>query len=192
VGFNVWWCYDLGRAIEGRWGHLTLLVLVVGGGFAASAVQWMVEGGGVGLSGVLYALAGFLFALRRVDPVAAAVMNPRIANTLIVWFVVCIVLTKTGSLAVANWAHGGGAVWGYLAGLALRVRWRRLAVPVLLLATAGLVAATPYVAFGAQARHRRTWKLLTATRTTRVSDTVSPHERADAAPALPREGCKRV
>jgi membrane associated rhomboid family serine protease len=145
VGFNVWWVMDLGRGIEGRWGPLAMLGLVLGGAAIASLTEWVARGPGVGLSGVVYALAGFLFALRRVDAVAATLMNPRTANTLIAWFLFCIVLTMSGSLGVANWAHGAGAVWGWLAGLATRVSWRRVAIPLLALATAAAIAATPWL-----------------------------------------------
>ena len=123
VGFNVWWILDLGRGIEGRWGHLAMAGLVLGGAGFANLVQWVAQGANaVGLSGVVYALAGFLFALRRVDGTAAALMHPRTANALIAWFLFCIVLTMSGTLGVANWAHGAGAVWGWAAGMATR-RW---------------------------------------------------------------------
>jgi GlpG protein len=145
VGFNVWWVVDLGRGIENRWGHLALAGLVFGGAATAALVNWVASGGGVGLSGVVYALAGFLFALRRVDGTAAALMNPRTANALIAWFLFCIVLTMSGSLGVANWAHGGGAVWGYAAGAATRTSRRRIAIPLFALATAAAVAAAPWL-----------------------------------------------
>jgi GlpG protein len=145
VGFNVWWLMDLGRGIEGRWGHLAMAGLVLGGAAVASLAEWIAGGSGVGLSGVVYAVAGFLFALRRVDAVAATLMHPRTANMLIAWFLFCIVLTTSGTLGIANWAHGAGAVWGWVAGLATRVSWRRTAIPALALATAAAVAAAPWL-----------------------------------------------
>jgi membrane associated rhomboid family serine protease len=155
--FNAWWCWDLGRGIESGWGHTALALLVAGGAAAASALQWMMEGPGVGLSGVVYALAGFLYALRRVHPVAASLMSQRTANFLIMWFVLCIVLSQAAEWRIANWAHGAGAVWGYLAGLATRSRVRWLAVGIVALVTVALVAATPFVAFGEQREVREAY-----------------------------------
>ena len=54
--------------------------------------------------------------------------------------VVGVILSETGTLPIGNWAHGGGAAWGLVAGVASGARWRRIGVPALALATAGLAA----------------------------------------------------
>ncbi len=155
--FNAWWVRDLGRAIEGAWGPLAVAGLVVGTAVAASASQWIAVGPGIGLSGVVFGLAGFLFALRRTHPVAAALMHPGMVNALLGWFVICVILTEMGSLPVANWAHGGGAVWGLAAGYATGSSHRRVWIPVLVVLTVGLVLASQYVAFGERAAFREEW-----------------------------------
>ncbi len=155
--FNCWWLRDLGRAIEGAWGPLAILGLVVGTAIAASAAQWITTGPGIGLSGVVFGLAGFLFALRRVHPVAAALMNPGMVNALVGWFILCVILTQMGSLPIANWAHGGGAVWGLAAGYAVGSRHRRVWIPVLAVLTVGLMLAAQFVAFGERAVLRAEW-----------------------------------
>lgn len=152
--FNAWWCWELGKGIEDGWGHGTTLALyVVGAGFA-SALEWMVEGGGVGLSGVVYAMAGFLFALRHRHPVAAALMSPWRAKLLIAWFFACVILTMKGVWAVGNWAHGGGAVWGWLLGSAYPHRLRRPLVALVIALGVAAIALAPFVAFGPQAEAR--------------------------------------
>jgi membrane associated rhomboid family serine protease len=153
--FNLWWMWGLGRGIEAAWGNATLALLVVGSAVAASAAEWIFGGApGVGLSGVVYALAGFLYAQRRTHPVAAVLMHPAAANTLIGWFFACIVLTMTGTMPIANWAHGAGAVWGWLAGLAAMSPRRRLYAVALGLLVVALAAASPFVAFGDHAELR--------------------------------------
>jgi membrane associated rhomboid family serine protease len=157
--FNAWWIWDLGRAVESGFGRWALVLLVAGGAMVASGVEWMVRGPGVGLSGVVYALALFLFVHRRSNPFAAQVMNRRTLNFLLMWFVLCIVLTESGTWNVGNWAHGAGAAWGYLAGEAVRHRLRRLWVPVAIVLTVALIAATPYVTFSRRQAAFRAWHL---------------------------------
>jgi membrane associated rhomboid family serine protease len=148
IFFNAWWVLALGRAVESGFGHWQMLVLVVGGAVAASAAEWIAQGSGEGLSGVVYALAFFLYVHRKTNPAAAMVMNQRTINYLLMWFVLCIVLTQMGSWNVANWAHGGGALWGWAAGHASLHAKRRLWVPLLGVATVLLVVMSVYVAFG--------------------------------------------
>jgi membrane associated rhomboid family serine protease len=115
VIFNSIWIWDLGRAVESTKGWVAFALIVLGSAVTASGVQWYFSGAGVGLSGVLYALAGFLWCWRKRDPIAATVMNPGVTRLLAVWLVVCIFLPY---LRIANWAHGAGVVWGIAAGRA--------------------------------------------------------------------------
>jgi membrane associated rhomboid family serine protease len=152
--FNGWWIWDLGRATENGFGRWSLVLLVLGSAAVASAAEWMLNGMGVGLSGVVYALALFLWVHHRTNPAAAAVMNRRTLNFLAMWFVLCIVLTATGTWRIGNWAHGAGAVWGFLAGHAALHARRRLLVPALAAFTITIMALAPHVAFGEQAALR--------------------------------------
>jgi len=137
--FNLWWIWDLGRAIEWRRGPVVTAALILGSAVSANALQWLFGGPGVGLSGVVYALAGFLFTRRKHDPLAAAIMDTRTTRFLLAWLVLCVILTQTGAFPIGNWAHGGGAAWGVAAGFASRGRFRFLWMGLLTLATAGLV-----------------------------------------------------
>jgi GlpG protein len=155
VIFDVWWIWELGRATEVGFGHVALILLVVGGAMVASGAEWLAGGSGIGLSGVVYALAFFLWVHHKTNAQAAAVMNRRTINILVVWFFLCIVLTAMGIWNIANWAHGGGALWGWAAGQALLHARRRILVPLMALATVAFVAALPFVTFGVQTRLRR-------------------------------------
>jgi membrane associated rhomboid family serine protease len=141
VGFNAWWIFELGRGIESGWGSPTLLALVVGSAVAASAAQWLAGTSGVGLSGVVYGLAGFLFTRRHSHPIAASLMHPANVQLLVLWFFLCVFATGAGLMAVGNWAHGIGALWGFVAGTILASRWGRLGAAALALATIALTVA---------------------------------------------------
>ena len=152
--FNAWFCWDLGRGIEDAWGHGTALALLLLGAGFSGAVSWMVSGPGIGLSGAVYAMAGFLFALRRTHPTAATLMGPRTVSVLLLWFVVGVVLTETGAMGIGNWAHGAGAVWGWLLGAAYAHRLRRPLVALVIALGVAAIALSPFLAFGDQAERR--------------------------------------
>ena len=160
IFFNCWWLLELGRATENGFGHLTLLAVIVGGAMVATGLEWVVNGPGIGLSGVVYALAFFLWAHHKTNPHAAMIMNRRTINFLAMWFVVCIALTLQGTWNIANWAHGGGGLWGWGFGLAMLHRKRRVLVPLALAATLLIVFATTQVTFGHQTILKRDDKLL--------------------------------
>ncbi len=147
--FNAMWIWTLARPIEMRRGSVALGALVVGSAVFASAVSWIFSGPGVGLSGVVYALAGYLFALRKHDPVAAMVMNPRTARFLGAWLVIGVVLSEIGSFPIGNWAHGGGLAWGLAAGFAQRSKHK--------MALWGLLAAATIAAVVVVTRGYITW-----------------------------------
>lgn len=150
IFFNCWWILVLGRATESGFGHRTLIALIVGSAMVASGLEWIVNGPGVGLSGVVYALAFFLWAHHKSNPYAAAIMNRRTINFLSMWFVLCIVLTQTGTWNIANWAHGGGALWGWGVGLAMLHEKRKVLVPLAAAATVAIILATSVVTVGTQ------------------------------------------
>lgn len=117
--FNGLWMFRFGTLLEGQLGALRFgglfVLLAVGSGAAEQALA----GGGVGLSGVVYGLFGFLWAARRAGQrYALAVVDQRTTALFVGWFFFCIVATYTGMLAIANVAHGMGALLGFLLGLA--------------------------------------------------------------------------
>ena len=137
VLFNSLWIVALGRAVEVTRGTLAFLGLFLLCSVLGAALQWYFEGPAVGLSGVLYGLAGWLWARRRVDAVAAAVMNPYTSRMLGAWFVICILFPQ---LRVANWGHGGGLLAGLVAGWASTTRHPWIGYAAIALATLGMAA----------------------------------------------------
>lgn len=132
-----------------------MLALLIGSGAAGTAAQWLAGTPSVGLSGVVYGLAGFLYAWRGKSSVAATLMNPSTVRTLVMWFLICIFATQADVFGVANWGHGGGALWGYAAGIASQSARRPLAFAAVLTATLVLVAAAsrPELQFRPERHH---------------------------------------
>ena len=95
--------------------------------FAAgsSAADYAVSFGGIGLSGVIYGLFGLLWVLSRYNPDRGAV-DPNTDVVFTAWFFLCIVLTYTGSMNVANVAHGAGTAWAAPWSMAIARRRQRL------------------------------------------------------------------
>jgi GlpG protein len=75
-----------------------------------------------GMSGVLYALFGYIWVRGRLDSSLGLAMPPNTATILLVW----LGLGFTGALGnVANVAHLGGLVSGALMGALAALRARR-------------------------------------------------------------------
>lgn len=149
AAFNLYWLWRFGSRMEpaiGRGGYLGFLLLGAGG---SSAASFLFEGPAIGLSGVIYAMAGFLFALRKDRGYAAEAMPPWTAQLFVLWFFFCIATTRTGVLMTANVAHAAGAVLGYAMGAAVRDRRRRVWVALVAAACLTLPFATLYMPWSA-------------------------------------------
>ncbi len=113
---NLSWVWTLGCVVERRVGRAAWLALLVGAGLASSGAQLVAaDQTGIGLSGVVYAWAGFAWAARRADrPLSQAIAGQQ--TWLLVWLLVCYGATTTGLWNVANAAHLAGLVFGLVAG----------------------------------------------------------------------------
>ncbi len=116
VLFNMMWLKDLGALIETRFGGIYMLALVVVSAALSNLGQYFWNGPSFGgMSGVVYALFGFLWIRGKCDPTAGWQLNPQAVYWMIGWFVLCV----TGMVGdVANAAHGAGLAvgmaWGWL------------------------------------------------------------------------------
>jgi membrane associated rhomboid family serine protease len=145
IAFNALWMWRFGRALDrwlGSWRFALLLLPLAAGPLAA---EILVGNFGIGLSGIVYGLFGFLFALRHDEEFAAEQVPPPVVNGLVFWFFLCIGLTYMGWWNVANTAHGAGAVLGWLFGRAYLSRFRWIATSGVVLLSLALVAATQYM-----------------------------------------------
>jgi GlpG protein len=146
AGFNLCWLWVFGQVLEPRLGSLPFLAICVLLCYTSMVPQFvLIPHGAVGFSGAVYGLFGIVWMGRRWEREFEAVCNAGTVQLMLGWFVLCIVLTMTDTMPVANVAHGAGLLFGVLYGLAIfdfrhRWRWLPLAVLATLLALAPLVA----------------------------------------------------
>jgi GlpG protein len=140
LAFNLYWLWVFGTRLEDTLGRWALAGLMLFFAVGASAAEYALFQGGVGLSGVGYGLFGLLWVLSRKDPRFAGAVDGQTVALFLGWFILCCVLTATGAWKVGNVAHAAGAMLGVLVGIALSVRGRlRVAVVGLLSGTIALI-----------------------------------------------------
>lgn len=136
----------LGPAVEGRYGSARFLGLIIVLALAANSFSFLINPvAALGLSGVAYGLFGFLWALRRHKDFAAEVIQPAVVKSFMGWFVLCFILTYAGGLRVANWAHAGGLISGWLLGKCVLLRRPVFGVALVVAVTMMLVMLTTYM-----------------------------------------------
>jgi GlpG protein len=113
--FNLLWLKDLGTVIEKLASTRTLLGLVLVAGVLSNVGQFVAAGPFFGgMSGVVYALLGFVWMKSRFDPGSGFYLDKQTVIMMVGWFFLCM----TGALGhVANYAHGFGLgigmIWGF-------------------------------------------------------------------------------
>lgn len=116
--FNLMWLRDLGGFFQDRFGvrFLVLFIFITGAVSNYGQLLWSGPMFG-GLSGVNYALFGYLWMRGKHDRFAAWALNPQLVQMMMVWFVACAMGLVPN---VANFAHGVGLVagmaWGFISG----------------------------------------------------------------------------
>jgi membrane associated rhomboid family serine protease len=150
--FNLYWLWVFGSQIEPVFGSgktLGIYMLLAAGPIAAEVAIFQ---GGIGLSGVGYGLFGLLWVLSRTDRRFQDSVDRQTVRLMVGWFFLCIFLTVTNVMPVANIAHGVGCILGILLGWTIAERNRILHLrnaavlaAVFLLCIAGGTIARPYV-----------------------------------------------
>lgn len=120
--FNVYWTLVLGAYVEHERGRVATLIGYLVAAFASATAEQGLAHGGVGLSGVVYAMFGYGWARARSDATWAARIDQGLVRSFAGWFLFCIATTVAGMMPVANVAHGVGALVGALAGWAVTDR----------------------------------------------------------------------
>ena len=115
--FNMVWFYQLGSMIEARKSSLFLLVFIAVSAALSNLAQYFYHGPRfVGISGVVYALAGYAWICGKYYRASGLYLDRQSVTILLIWLVVCF----TGIIGpVANAAH--------LAGLIIGMVWGRIA-----------------------------------------------------------------
>ena len=121
IAFNMFALQQAGTLIEYRRGTKTLAVLVLLSAVASNVGQYIyslnfeqytVPFGG--MSGVVYALFGYIWMKGRVQPEDRMILHPNSVRMMLVW----LAIGFTGWLHMANGAHVFGLIVGILYGLA--------------------------------------------------------------------------
>jgi GlpG protein len=122
--------YRLGGMIEGRRGSLRFGLLVLLAAVLSNFSQFYIPSladplrayaGFGGMSGVVYALFGYVWMKSRYEPSAELYVHPNTVVLMMLWLVVCSLGFIDG---IANWAHGIGLAVGLAIGIA-PYAWRR-------------------------------------------------------------------
>lgn len=143
IFFNMYWLYQLGPVIERQFGALNFLAFILGTAFISSGWQIATSHGGIGFSGVGYAIIGFGWLAREKYPNLRPYFNDRTLQIFAGWGVLCIFLDYFKIQAIGNVAHIMGAVAGALVALAfIRKLW--MAQVGLVLVTAAAIVPVYY------------------------------------------------
>ena len=111
IVFNAWWMIELGRLIEMKEKRWFYVLLIVVSSLSTNLLQFFVEGSPAfgGLSGVVYALFGYLWISSKYNPMSGYWMRQDVVVWMLGWFV----LGFTGYIGnVANYGHLGGLLAG--------------------------------------------------------------------------------
>ena len=130
--FNLLWLFILGRVFErelGSWRTLGFVILAAG--LSGVACEVTFESGAIGLSGLLYALFGYMFVRRKQAPAFGELLTPSIQQALWAWLFICIALTYFNLWPIANVGHFSGLAVGLGSGwVDLQAAKRRWLLPV--------------------------------------------------------------
>jgi len=118
--FNCLWLAILGSRIETQQGALHLLFLILLSGAGSNMLQYNWSGSMYfgGMSGVIYALLGYLWILHKLKPHSYAALPSGLMGFMLGWLLLCMtgILEVALGIAVANAAHAGGLVIGLILG----------------------------------------------------------------------------
>lgn len=119
IAFNGLWLWEFGRRIEAMAGSLHLLMLVLVCGAVSNWSQYLWGGPSLfgGMSGVLYALLGYLWIRNWLAPHPALALPRGVIGFMLVWLLLCLtgIIDMFMRGSIANAAH----VSGLLVGMAL-------------------------------------------------------------------------
>ena len=119
--FNCLWLALLGGRVERLYGSMHLLLLVLVSGAISNLIQYSWQGSAYfgGMSGVVYALLGYIWIKGQFVSQPELQLPPGILGFMLIWLLVGMtgVLKLLLGIGVANGAHVGGLLIGMLLGL---------------------------------------------------------------------------
>ena len=119
--FNSLWLSMLGSRIEQSMGSLHLIIVVLVSGLVSNIAQYSWSGtvNFGGMSGVVYALLGYIWIKNTLVPQRLLSLPKGIVGFMVGWSFLCMtpVVTFFIGVGIANAAHLGGLLVGLLLGL---------------------------------------------------------------------------
>ncbi len=143
--FNMLWLWRIGCMLEVSLTPLQYVTFFVLSAIVGSGCELAFDGTtGVGMSGVVYAMFGLLWAGRSKYPAWRSLATKDNLTLFIIWGVVCLFATLSHSMNVANAAHGGGFLFGLSAGWLFVANRRRIswAIPMTALIVLTILSIT--------------------------------------------------
>ena len=124
--FNSLWLALLGSKIETYEGSFHLLLIVLISGIASNMIQFHWSGTVYfgGMSGVIYALLGYLWVKHKIAPQNFSPLPSGLMGFMVGWLVLCMtgVLDVALGIGVANAAHLSGLAAGLVIGMVFALK----------------------------------------------------------------------
>jgi GlpG protein len=115
IFFNLSWFWVLSKKVEYENSRIFYFIFIISSAIVSSISQIAFSSSsGIGLSGVVYALFGFLYLKGYLDSKYKGFISQKTAIIFLAWLVICIVITLLDILPIGNAAHIGGLLWGFL------------------------------------------------------------------------------
>ena len=135
LAFNLYWLWLLGSRMEAAIGWRKFMAFYIAAAIVSSSAQLACsDDTGIGASGVVYAIFGFMALARSRHPSFHAIVNARTIQVMLIWLVGCFVFTFLHIYNIGNAAHLSGLVFGSLVAVpAILGRPVALALPSVML-----------------------------------------------------------
>lgn len=138
--FNMLWLWRLGCLLEATISPVQYALFFFFSALVGSGCELATSGGsGVGMSGVVYAMFGLMWAGRSKYPDWRSLATRDNLTLFVIWGIVCLFATLTHTMNVANAAHGGGFLFGLSIGWLFVAPRRRI---IWVLPLIGLIVLT--------------------------------------------------
>ncbi|CAN5260705.1 hypothetical protein BH11PLA2_BH11PLA2_11450 [soil metagenome] len=133
--FNVLCLWQFGSRMERRIGSRWYLAFVLVAACLCSSYQLAtLDDTGIGISGVVYAIFGFMLVVRHRVPEFRAILPKNTVIFFVGWLFACVVLTQMKILNVGNASHFSGFLFGCLASAVFVARYLlAITVPALVI-----------------------------------------------------------
>jgi GlpG protein len=125
LAFNLYWLWFLGGRLEKAIGSLRWLAFFLLAAIISSAIQLGISGiGGIGASGVVYAIFGFMWATRNHFDGFKEALTKQTIILFVVWLFICLATTFLNLWQVGNAAHFSGILFGIIVADIFVVRYK--------------------------------------------------------------------